>query len=96
MLIVAKRWSGATNPFNPATRLTFTLEGDGDTETYLDIHDVQGRRVRRIAAGRLSAGEHALRWDGRDDTGATVAGGLYLAILRAGDASETIKMTLVK
>ena len=93
------RLSGAAahpNPFNPATRLTFTLEGDGDTETYLDIHDVQGRRVRRIAAGRLSAGEHALRWDGRDDTGATVAGGLYLAILRAGDASETIKMTLVK
>nr|MBC8422792.1 hypothetical protein [bacterium] len=84
------------NPFNPATTLAFTLEGDGDARTRIDIHDVLGRRVRRLAVGSLPAGDHAVRWDGRDDAGAALPGGLYLAIVRAGDDAKSLKLTLVK
>jgi len=84
------------NPFNPATNIAFTLEGDGDARTRIDIHDVLGRRVRHLAVGTLPAGDHAVRWDGRDDAGAALPGGLYLAIVRAGVDSETLKLTLVK
>ena len=45
------------------------------------VYDVAGRRVRSL--GRLtSAGLHRVPWDARNDAGASVAGGLYLA--RAG------------
>jgi hypothetical protein len=84
------------NPFNPATEIVFALAGDGLVDTRLDIYDVSGRRVRRLFAGSLPAGDHRLGWDGRDDAGAAVAGGMYLAILRAGDETRTLKMSLVK
>jgi len=84
------------NPFNPATTIAFALEGDGDAAVRIDIHDVQGRRVRRIDAGVLTAGAHAVSWNGRDDAGTALAGGLYLATLSAGDVSAALKLTLLK
>ncbi len=84
------------NPFNPTTDLVFSLVGDNAVDTRIDIYDMLGRRVRHLFAGSLPTGDHRLKWDGRDDEGAAVAGGLYLAILRAGDMSQTLKMSLVK
>ena len=84
------------NPFNPATEIVFSLTGEGTIAASLDIYDVLGRRVRHLFAGHLPAGDHHLGWNGRDDTGSPVAGGVYLAILHAGDESRTLKMSLVK
>jgi len=49
----------------------------------LELFDVGGRRVRILADGPMSAGEHVQGWDGRDDAGHAVRGGLYLARLQA-------------
>jgi hypothetical protein len=85
---------GQPNPFNPSTTLRFTL---GRPMTVaLDIVDVRGRLVRHLQAGELSAGDHAARWDGRDDSGAAVAGGVYLAQLKGKGASALAKLLLVK
>ncbi len=43
----------------------------------LEVIDIVGRRVRRLQHGRLDAGEHEVRWDGRDDEGARIAPGVY-------------------
>jgi len=97
--VPAPRLSAAVarpNPFNPSTELAFTLDGAGHIETRVDIHDLLGRRVRRLHAGSLPAGRHVLRWDGHDDDGAAVAGGVYLAVIRADEASVTLKLSLVK
>lgn len=84
------------NPFNPATDLVFALEGAGTAAVRIDVYDPLGRRVRRLHDGPLAAGRHALRWDGRDDNGAQVAGGVYLAVVRAGDDIRSLKLSLVK
>ena len=84
----------APNPFNPATTLRFRLARTG--EITLAVYDPAGRRVRTLAAGPWLAGEHAVRWDGRDARGRGVAAGSYLAVLRAGDQQEVTKLTLVK
>ncbi len=84
------------NPFNPATELVFALEGAGAIPTRIDLYDLLGRRVRRLHDGPLAAGRHALPWNGRDDAGAPVAGGIYLAMVRAGDDTRTLKLSLVK
>jgi hypothetical protein len=42
------------------------------------IYDALGRRVRALQPeARHTAGDHRLRWDGRDDHGARVASGVY-------------------
>jgi hypothetical protein len=48
----------------------------------VEICDLQGRRVRDLSLRRDQlSGEHALSWDGRDQTGLLVPPGIYLARL---------------
>ena len=64
------------NPFNSSTVIPFALPADGDVR--LEVYDVVGQRVRTLVAGSLAAGLHQVAWDGRDDLGQAVAGGVYL------------------
>jgi hypothetical protein len=59
------------NPFRSGISIELALARPGTAR--LRIHDVTGRLVREIAAGRVAAGVHALRWDGRDGDGAPLA-----------------------
>jgi len=44
----------------------------------LGIYDADGRLLRMLQSGRkLAAGEHAIDWDGRDDTGRPLPPGTY-------------------
>jgi flagellar hook assembly protein FlgD len=45
----------------------------------LELYDVRGRLVRRLADGLAPAGDHGARWDLTDDNGARVGTGLYFA-----------------
>jgi len=61
----------------------FRLGVPRDARIELSIYDAQGRRVRRVLGGMRSAGWVEARWDGRDESGARVASGLYFARLDA-------------
>ena len=50
----------------------------------LELFDIGGRHVRTLADRGMSAGEHTQAWDGRDNAGHAMPGGLYLARLDAG------------
>lgn len=82
------------NPFNQFTRIEFTLEKPGPV--CLEIHDLLGRRVRSLSSGCLSAGHKSVLWDGKDDSGAEVASGVYLYQMVAGEFSDTKKLVLLK
>jgi hypothetical protein len=69
------------NPFNPRTDLRFSLDTEGVGS--LDVYDIGGRHLRRLAAGAFSAGVHQLTWDGRDDAGRALPSGVYFARLAA-------------
>jgi flagellar hook assembly protein FlgD len=43
----------------------------------LDVLDVHGRRVRRIADGWFTAGRHSSMWRGDDDRGHALGSGVY-------------------
>lgn len=85
------------NPFNPSTRLGYHIAADlpPTARVSLRIHDLQGRVVRTFEIDR-SAGEHSVRWHGRDDTGQAVAASIYLTRFICGDVMQTGKLTLVK
>ena len=62
----------------------------------VDVIDLAGRRVRTIQRGTLGAGEHALRWDGRDDAGRQLSTGVYFVRVKSGEISETLRAVLVR
>jgi flagellar hook assembly protein FlgD len=82
------------NPFNPSTRLAWSLAESGPVN--LRIHDAAGRVVRSVVTGPQAAGPGAWVWDGRDDAGRPAASGVYYVRLTAGGKVLTQKATLVK
>lgn len=77
------------NPFNPSTQVSFTIPASGLVT--LDIHDALGRKVRTLVDSRLEAGVHSVTFDGQG-----LPSGTYTAILRFGDRTSSIRMTLSK
>lgn len=89
-------WVGSAtpNPFNPTTRVEFSLPRAGMVTA--EVLDVRGRRVRVLLRTTLSEGRHQVSWDGRDDSGAGVASGAYVFRLRTDGAEQTRRLLLVK
>ncbi|MCB9513039.1 MAG: T9SS type A sorting domain-containing protein [Candidatus Latescibacteria bacterium] len=77
------------NPFNPATRIDFTLTRR--SQTHLSVTDVAGREVAVLVNGALDAGAHQIEWRPAD-----LPSGLYLIRLRTDDAVIVRKCTLLK
>ena len=87
------------NPFNPETWIPYQLAEA--TDVTLTIHDVSGRKVRRLALGHRPAGLYrsrgrAAHWDGRNQIGEKVATGLYFYTLTTGEFTATGKMLIQK
>lgn len=82
------------NPFNPSTTIPFQLAEMVEVE--LAVYDVLGQKIRTLAEGVRSAGQHQVTWDGRDAAGMQVAGGMYFYRLETGSFSRTHKLLLVK
>jgi hypothetical protein len=61
------------------SRISFALPRPG--RATLDVFDVRGRRVRRVAEGEFPAGPSIGIWDGRDRGGASCPPGLYFVVL---------------
>lgn len=82
------------NPFNPGTIIRFQLPSHGRVS--LTIYNISGQLVRTLLDSSVSAGAHAVAWDGRDDHGQLVASGEYLYRIEAGRFVEMKKMTFVR
>ena len=82
------------NPFNPETVLPISLAHQ--SHVTLIIYNLHGQRVRTVVDADHAAGHHAIRWDGRDDTGRSVSGGIYLARMTAGSFVQSRKIILLK
>jgi len=82
------------NPFNPITSIDFGLPRAGAVN--LAVYDLSGRLVRTLLTGDVDAGQHSVRWNGRNDRGAQAASGIYLYRLTTPEGSLSRKMMLVK
>jgi hypothetical protein len=83
------------NPFNPNTTIGFDLSAPARTN--VTIVDARGRHVRTILEdAALGAGQHTLRWDGRDDTGLRTASGVYFVRAHAAERRADRKLVLIR
>ncbi|MBD3384614.1 T9SS type A sorting domain-containing protein [candidate division KSB1 bacterium] len=82
------------NPFNPETRVEFSLGEEGMVS--LNIYNIQGQLVRSLVNNSLHAGFHSIKWDGRNQNGKVVPAGIYLYTLKCNGFLDTKKMNLLK
>jgi len=81
--------SNYPNPFNSTTTITFTLPAG--QRVSLNVFNILGERTAALVDGWLDAGAHTIEWDAGN-----LPGGIYFCELRAGEATQTVKLVLMK
>ncbi len=98
LLIPELTLSNYPNPFNPITSIVFNLPEEGEVQ--LDIYNIKGQKVKQLvsdSAYQLSAGQHSVVWDGKDENNKTVSSGIYMYQLKVnGEAIASKKCLLLK
>jgi YVTN family beta-propeller protein len=81
------------NPGTGPATIRFDLARADDVQ--LEVYDIRGALVRRIASGRREAGHYAETWDRRDGTGRRLAKGMYMIRFSATGHHETRKLIIL-
>jgi len=82
------------NPFNPVTRVSFSLKAKGHVS--MRVYDVSGRLVRVLVDEVREAGAYEVVWDGANDRGRATTSGIYFCRMEADDYQRTVKMVLLR
>jgi len=82
------------NPGSGRAMLSYTPGSSGSAR--LDVLDLEGRRVARIADQIEPAGAHSAQWDGRDASGSPCPAGVYFARLTLGPKHAIVRMVRLR
>jgi hypothetical protein len=77
------------NPFNPLTIINYQIPADGSVT--LKLFDILGNEVKILVDGYKTSGRYTLEFDA-----SSLASGIYIYRLQAGDFVSSRKMTLLK
>ncbi|NNE09911.1 MAG: T9SS type A sorting domain-containing protein, partial [Gemmatimonadetes bacterium] len=82
------------NPFARTSIVRFALPRTSAVR--LHVYDIRGRLQRTLVNGELAAGAYTREWDGRGDSGETLASGVYFLRLESGRESKTERIILLR
>jgi hypothetical protein len=82
------------NPFNPETKINFSLKDDDFV--VIEIFNVKGQMVRTLVNEEMRAGNHSIVWNGRNNNNREAGSGIFFYRMKAGTYSSTRKMILMK
>ena len=82
------------NPFNPITNLKYELPDDAHVS--IIIYDILGNVVNNLVNTNQSSGYKTVQWNGINNQGQSVSGGVYLYCIEADNFRQTRKMILLK
>jgi hypothetical protein len=83
------------NPFNPDTRIAFTVAEEAEVK--ISVYNALGQLMQVVAEGVYSKGQHLEVWNGKDQHGRTAASGIYFYKMETDTGFEMIKkMALIK
>ena len=85
---------GATvpNPVSASSSVHFSLQNPA--EVTLDLFNVSGELVSRIASGWYAAGDHSVPWDRSADSGQRLGAGIYFLQFQGDGARHSQKVVL--
>ena len=81
------------NPFNPGTWIPFSLPRPNKVN--ICIYNLLGQKVKNIANKNFPAGKSKVYWDGTNNTGTLVSGGIYFYSVNSGNYHDSKKMLLL-
>lgn len=82
------------NPFRSSVEIRVLREFPAAAQ--VAVFDATGRRVRDLGTTATETGVALVRWDGRDDAGRALPGGVYWARAEAGRARAVAHLVLVR
>jgi len=85
--------SAYPNPFNPVTKIAYTIKAAGHLS--LKVYNVRGQLVKTLIDGHVDADSFVM-WDGTNNQGANVSSGVYFYEARMGNDVKVNKLALVK
>lgn len=82
------------NPFNPTTTIRYSIPNDGVVT--LKVYNINGQEVATLVNEQKKAGKYEIVFDAKSALGSSLASGVYLYRVKAGNFSETKKMIVLK
>jgi hypothetical protein len=82
------------NPFGSHTTMRYFLTKGAPV--VLKVYNIRGQLVKTLLDEIQTDGEHMIQWNGKNEAGRAVAGGMYFFRLKAGQLVETRKVILLK
>jgi hypothetical protein len=83
------------NPLEGSSTIRFDLARPASLK--LDVFDLSGRRIARLADGDFAAGTFSTHWNGRVDGGGNAGAGLYFVRMSgAGVPTATMRLAVVR
>jgi len=87
------------NPFNRSTSIQLALPAQ--SRIRLVVYNITGQQVKTLVDDNLNSGYHNITWNGRDQSGQSVANGIYFYRMEASGANgqkfaQTKRLNLVK
>lgn len=80
------------NPFHLSTNIKYHLPVD--TKVSMHIYNSQGQLVKALISAFQPSGSHMVKWDGKDNFGTSLPGGLYICFLFTPGQTSSHKLLL--
>ena len=82
------------NPFNSATIIQYSVKSP--VQIKIKVYNTLGQKVKSLIDNYHPAGDFSIVWDGTNELGQTISGGIYYCRMEAGSSSQINKMLFIK
>ena len=80
--------------YKPDTNIKFSLNNSEDVS--IKVYNILGKELKLLLNKNISTEEYIIQWDGKDNEGNNLSGGVYFIQMIAGSYHKTIKTILLK
>jgi len=84
------------NPFNPATKIIYTIANNQAVYTTLTVFNILGQKIKTLVSRMHQPGQYEVVWDGTDSIGQEVTSGVYFYRIESGPEHDTRSMILLR
>ena len=82
------------NPFSEQSTISFSLKEAAYTT--IQVYNAKGQLIKTLCDSQQTAAQHKLCWDGKDDSGQSVASGVYYVRMQCFGDLYMVKALLIK
>jgi flagellar hook assembly protein FlgD len=86
----AELFQAFPNPFNASISIAYEIK---KTEVvHLKIYNINGKEVKNLVNRTEHHGFYKIKWDGKNNQGISISGGIYFVHIQTGNSIQTRKI----